>query len=263
MTPEQALIEIEQNGGTQFHPGIAKAFAAVQRGQRPEDVLSSDELGSIRATSARAAPPPIRELRQRPELLVLLGAVVVLVGLGTELIELSAVGLVLALVGARFWLSTHFRASRLGGALDAALGRPADRSGLFFGLVQAFESAWSQEFALLVLWHDNGADGTIELAHGSSGVPVAELTSWLLRESESGRELIVDDGGELAREEPPRAAPPAREQCPRRLHGARRRPRHPPLHVLAAARSRLDRIGLALADAPDYSTEPRIALVAQ
>lgn len=264
LTPEQALLEIERNAGTQFHPGIAKAFAALQRGQRLEDVLSTDELGSIRATSAPAVPRrPIRELRRRPELLVLLGAVVGLVGLGTELLELSAVGLVLALVGGRFWLSAHLRASRLRRALDAALDRPADRSGLFFALVEAFGSAWSPECALLVAWHDDGTDGTIELAHGSSGVPAAEVTSWLLREAESGREVIVDDNGEIGRAGSSFALPLRRENSALVGFLVLTGSRQPPLHVLAAARSRLDRIGLTLADAPDYSNEPRLALVAQ
>lgn len=264
LTPEQALLEIERNAGTQFHPGIAKAFAAMQRGQRLEDVLSADELGSIRATSAPAAPRrPIRELRRRPELLVLLGASVGLVGLGTEVLELSAVGLVLALVGGRFWLSAHLRASRLRRALDAALERPADRSGLFLALVEAFRSAWSPEFALLVAWHNDGTDGTIELAHGSSGVPAAEVTSWLLREAESGRELIVDDNGEIGRAGSSFALPLRRENSALVGFLVLSGSRQPPLHVLAAARSRLDRIGLTLAGAQDYSNERRIALVAQ
>ena len=33
-----------RNAGTQFHPVIAKAFVAVQRGERPADVLSKQEL---------------------------------------------------------------------------------------------------------------------------------------------------------------------------------------------------------------------------
>ena len=264
LTPEQALLEIERNAGTQFHPGIAKAFAAMQRGQRLEDVLSRDELASIRAPSASAAPSrSMRELRQRPELLVLFGAIVGLLGLGTDVIELSGVGLVLALVGGRFWLATHLRARGLGRAVDATLDQPAHRAGVFFGLVAAFEGVWRQEFALFVAWHDDGTDGTIELARGSSGVPVAELTSWLLRESESGRELIVDDNGELGHAGCSFALPLRRENSALVGFLVLGGSRQPPLHVLAAARSRLDRIGLALADAPEYSDEPRIALVAQ
>ena len=259
LTPEHALLELERNAGTQFHPGIVKAFTAVQRGQRLEDVMSADELSSLRATPLPSAPRrPIRELRRRPELLVVLGAVVALVGLGTELIELSAGGLVLALVGARFYVSTHFGARRLGRALDAALAGPSVRPALFFGLVDAFESAWSQEFALLVAWHDDGTDGTIELARGSSGVPVAEVTSWLLREAESGRDLILDDSGELGGEGTSFALPLRRENSALVGFLVLGGSAEPPVHVLAAARSRLDRIGLALAGAPDY--EPRLVL---
>jgi HD-GYP domain-containing protein (c-di-GMP phosphodiesterase class II) len=263
-TPEQALIEIEQNAGTQFHPTIATAFAAVQRGQRPEDVLSSEELASLQHASVPGAPrQPVRELRQRPELLVLLGAAVSLVGLVTELLELTAAGVVVALVGACFWLWTRLRAGRLRRALDAALEHSRDRSALFFAVVEAFESAWSQQYAYFVQWHDDGTDGTVELAHGASGVPVAELTSWLLREAESDRELIVDDGEELGRDGASIALPIRRENSALVGFLVLGGSGHPPTHVLAAARSLLDRVGPALADRPEASNEPRIALVAQ
>lgn len=262
LTPEQALVEIEQHAGTQFHPSIAKAFAAVRRGQRPEDVLSSEELASLQDASVPGAPrQPIRELRQRPELLVLLGAAVSLVGLGTELIELSAAGVAIALVGARFWSSSLFQAARLGRALDEALQRSRDRPALFFAIVEAFESAWPQQYALLVRWHEDGADGTIELEYGASGVPVAELTSWLLREAESDRELIVDDGEELGRDGASIALPIRRANSLLVgflvLGGAG----HPPTHVLAAARSLLDRVGPALAGAPEASVDRRLSAV--
>jgi len=231
---------------------------AVQRGQRLEQVMSPDELSLLRATSSPSAPPgPIREVRQRPELLVVLGGVVALVGGGIELIELSGIGLVLALVGACSYLSTHFRSRRLGRALDAGLEGPSERSALFFGLVDAFERAWSQEFALLVAGHDDGTDGTIELARGSSGIPVAEVTSWLLREADSGRDLILDDGGELGREGTSLALPLRRKNSALVGFLVLGGSTDPPLHVLAAARSRLDRIGLALAGAPEH--EPRLA----
>jgi HD domain len=263
LTPEQALIEIEKNAGSQFHPAIAKAFAAVQRGQRPEGVLSPDELASLQDASVPGAPrQPIRELRQRPELLVLLGAAVSLVGLGTELLELTAVGVVVALVGARFWVWSSLRAARLRRALDAALEHYRDRTALFYAVVGAFESAWRQQYALLVRWHEDGADGTIELAHGASGVPAPELTSWLLREAESDRELIVDDGGELGRDGASVALPIRRENSALVGFLVLGGSGHPPMHVLAAARSLLDRIGPALAEAPSVSEEPRIALVA-
>jgi hypothetical protein len=264
LSRDEALAEIERNAGTQFHPVIAKAFAAVQRGQRPHDALTSEELASVHEASV-AAPPrqSLRELRRRPELLVLLGAAVSLVGLGVELLEVTGAGAAVAATGLALGSSSRLRATRLRRAVDAALEQSGDRSALFFALTEAFEHAWSQAYTMLVAWHDDGTDGTIELAHGASGVPDAELTSWLLREAESGSDLIVDDGGELRRDGASIALPLRRENSALVgflvLGGAD----HLPVHLLAAARSRLDQIGLALADAPSPGIEPRIALVAQ
>ena len=262
-TPDQALAELERNAGTQFHTVVVKAFAAVQRGQRPQDVLSGEELASIRESSG-AAPSyqARRSVRHRPELLVLLGAAAALVGLGVDLIELTAAGAAVSVVGVALAAVARRRARRLGRALEAALERPLNRTVLFFALTEAFESAWPLEYSLLVAWQDDGTDGRIELTRGSSGVPAAELTSWLLRESESDEELIVDDGAELRRDGASVALPLRRENSALVgflvLGGAKR----PPAHVLAAARMHLDRIGLAIADAPAASPpEPRLTVV--
>jgi hypothetical protein len=263
LSTEEALAEIERNAGKQFHPTIAKAFVAMQRGQRLEDRVTAVDLASIRDASVPVAPrQSMRELRHRPELVVLLGAAVSLVGLGVELLEVTVAGSVVAAMGLAVWSFSRLRAARVRRAVDAALEQSGDRSALFFALTAAFEHAWSQAYTMLVAWHDDGTDGTIELAHGASGVPDAELTSWLLREAESGRDLIVDDGGELARDGASIALPLRRENSALVgflvLGGAG----HPPAHLLAAARSRLDRIGLALADAPPAaSLEPRLHAV--
>jgi hypothetical protein len=80
-------------------------------------------------------------------------------------------------------------------------------------------------------------------------VPDAELMSWLLREAESRRDLIVDDRDELGSDAETIALPLRLENSALVgflvLGGARR----PPAHVLATARRVLDRLGLALADA--------------
>jgi hypothetical protein len=144
--------------------------------------------------------------------------------------------------------------------VDAALSDPADRGLLFSALATAFEDAWRQDYASLVTWHEDGSDGTIELERGANDVPVAELTSWLLREADSHRDVIIDDGGELGRSGASIALPLRRESSELVgflvLGGAG----SPPRHVLTAARSRLDAIGLALAAAPTSSAEPRMAL---
>src|SRR4029078_4948560 len=51
LSHEDALLEIERNAGTQFHPAVAKAFCAVQRGVNPTTVLTPDELAEIRSAS--------------------------------------------------------------------------------------------------------------------------------------------------------------------------------------------------------------------
>jgi hypothetical protein len=191
---------------------------------------------------------------------VLLGAAASLVGVGVSMLEVSFAGGAFAAVGVLLWSLSRLRAARLSRAVDEALSGPADRSRLFSELTSAFEHSWRQEYALLVAWRQDGADGTIELAHGASGVSTAEVTSWLLREVESDRDLIVDDGGELGRGGASIALPLRRENSELVGFLVVGGSGHPPPHVLAAARSRLDRIGLALAAAPSPLAEPRIAL---
>jgi hypothetical protein len=261
LSDEEALAEIERNAGTQFHPTIAKAFAAVQRGRRPEDVMTTEELASIRESSA--APPrrqALSELRRRPELLALLGAAAALVGLGISLPEVSVVGGAVAAVGIQIWALSGLRATRLSRAVDSAVAGEGDRSRLFFELIQVFEHAWPQEYALLVAWQEDGSDGTIELVHGANDIRAAELTSWLLRGTESHRDVIVDDGAELGRSGASIALPLRRESSELVGFLVLGGSGSPPRHVMAAARSRLDAIGLALAAAPSSPAEPRIAL---
>jgi hypothetical protein len=186
---------------------------------------------------------------------------VALAGLGVELIEVTVAGAAVSVVGLAVWLLARRRARRLSRALDEALQRPGDRTGLFFALTEAFESAWKQEYALLVAWLDDGTDGHIEQAHGASAVPVAELTSWLLRRAESDEEVLVDDGAELGREGSSIALPLRRENSALVGFLVLGGSGHPPAHVLAAARSQLDRIGLAFADAPPAETGVRLAAV--
>jgi HD-GYP domain-containing protein (c-di-GMP phosphodiesterase class II) len=264
MSREEALEEIERKTGTQFHPVIARAFVALQRGQRPEDVLSDEQLETLReAPSGPSRPRPhLRDLKQRPELLVLLGIAVALVGVAVELVELVAAGAFVGIVGVGFWSISRLRTARLARSLDAALQHAVHRQGLFSGLAQGFAGAWRQDFALLVAWSEEGDGGTVEMVDGVTDIPAAELTSWLLRESESGSELIVDDGSELGRPGSAVALPLRRENSALvgfLVLGGRK---HPPAHVLAAARKQLDRIGLALAEAP-VAEGPRLVVVAQ
>jgi Transketolase, C-terminal domain/HD domain len=252
LSREEALAEIEANAGTQFHPVIAKAFVAVQRGERPDDVLSKEELSEIRNASV---PAPLRGggggVALHPELLIAVGVAAALVGMGMEVPEVVAGGAVVALGGLVLWAAGRFRAARLRRRLDAALAVDADRRVAFDGIVDVFQRAWPLQFAQLVSWHEDGAGGTVALRRGAMAVPDAELMSWLLREAESDRDLIVDEGHELGSEAATIALPLRLENSALVgfvVLGGKRRP---PGHVLATARSLLDRLGLALGDAPE------------
>ena len=250
MSPDDALAEIEANAGTQFHPVIAKAFVAVQRGLAPEDVLKGEELAAIRDSSV---PSPVRvlraDLRRRPEYLLAVGTTVGLVGLGIGLVELAVAGFLTALAGGAVWFASRARAERLSAWLATAAAG-GDRRVMFGRFADAFEASWPLDYAMLVAWEEDGMGGTVELQRGEAGVPHPELTSWLLREAESASDLIIDDGSELGRSGASLALPLRRENNTLVgflvLGGAA----HPPRHVLTAARASLDRLGLALADAP-------------
>ena len=257
LSREEALAEIEENAGTQFHPAIAKAFVAVHRGVSPESTLTAEELAAIRDSSVPSPPRSVGgELSGRPELVIATGTTIVLVGLGVGLVELCAVGAVVAGFGGRRWLGNRMRARRLAVTLG-------DRAAMFGRAVDAFEAAWPLDFALLVAWEEDGAGGSVELERGETGVPDPELTSWLLREAESGREVIVDDGSQLGRDGASLALPLRRENSTLVGFLVLGGSAHPPAHVLAAARVSLDRLGLALADAPRSAVlrERRLAAV--
>src|SRR2546428_2478809 len=79
LSREHALAQIEENAGTQFHPGVARAFVALQRGRDPVEALAAAELAELRALSLRRRPgltSARRYLAGRPEILVVFGIVV-------------------------------------------------------------------------------------------------------------------------------------------------------------------------------------------
>ena len=95
LSTEEALAEIERNIGTQFHPTVAKAFVALQRGQDPFSALTAEEREEIRGASTPYRVPDIRgarRLRERPELVALAGVIGALGGVGLDQLWLVGVG---------------------------------------------------------------------------------------------------------------------------------------------------------------------------
>jgi HD-GYP domain-containing protein (c-di-GMP phosphodiesterase class II) len=198
MTREEALAEIERESGAQFHPVIARAFIAVQRGQDPSEVLSTEELAEIKdAATPHVAPvPSLGEVFRRPELAALVGGGLVLVGLGTTLLPVAVAGGLLTLVGLKTWHAARRRVARLTKALAATV-EAGDHAQMFGSLVDVVGKPWPLMYSALVEWSDDGSGGSVRLERGDHQPPESSIISWLLREAESGAGLVVDEGVEL------------------------------------------------------------------
>jgi putative nucleotidyltransferase with HDIG domain len=252
LSEEEALAEIERNIGTQFHPVVAKAFVAVQRGQAPEDVLTPGELAQIRGASTPyrlGAVRGARDLKERPEVVAFGGLVVALAGLGLHATWLAVVGAVLAAVGVLLRTLAQVRADRLTESLRRALHAP-DRSTLFADFNDRLARAWPVTWAGLVDWDEDGLGGTIGLSV-AGGPTEAALMSWLVREAESGRDVMVAPGAELGRDGIAIALPLRRETSALIGFLVLEGRTLPPRHVELALLETLDEVGVALAGRPE------------
>jgi putative nucleotidyltransferase with HDIG domain len=253
LSHEAALMEIENNAGTQFHPAVAKAFVAVQRGIDPATVLTPAEAQEMRRASApyRLRLVGAGELKERPELLALGGVVVALAGLGFGQTWLTETGGALALAGLGLRAIVQVRAGRVAAALHRALGTHDERTKVFHRVVAAMSGAWHQTWAGLVAWDEDGLGGSLHAESGQDGPAQAALTSWLVREAESGRDAIVAPGAELGVPGVAVALPLRRDNSALVGFLAFLAPKLPPRHVELALLESLDELGLALALNPE------------
>jgi HD-GYP domain-containing protein (c-di-GMP phosphodiesterase class II) len=252
LSREAALLEIEHNAGTQFHPTVAKAFVAVQRGIDPTTVLAAEELAEIRSAST---PYRIRvvgpgEWKERPELLALGGIVVALAGLGFDQTWLTVVGGGIALVGVALRGVVQVRAGRAAAALHRSLSPHDECTDVFRRVTEAMSHAWHHSWAALVAWDEDGLGGTVDAVTGTDGPAQAALISWLVREAESGRDAIVAPGAELGVDGVAVALPLRRDNSALVGFLVFLAPKLPPRHVELALLESLDELGLALAAKP-------------
>lgn len=253
MSREEALLEIERESGSQFHPVIAKAFVALQRGQDPAQVLTAEELAEIRDASA---PPPstlptFGEVFHRPEVTALAGGALLLVGLGTTLLPLVAAGAVTTLAGLKLWHSRRRRVSRLTTALLETVSHAADHAQMFGSFVDAIdkEAVWPLVYAAFVEWAEDGSGGTARLERGGHRPPDTAIVSWLLREAESGAGLVVDEGVELPSVGFSAALPLRRDNSLLVGFILLCGENEPPAHVLPALEACVDALGPAFGEA--------------
>jgi HD-GYP domain-containing protein (c-di-GMP phosphodiesterase class II) len=249
LSDEEALDEIERNIGTQFHPGIAKAFIAVRRGLDPAAVLSPEELAELReAAVPHRLPmlPDLRELRERPELVALAGVLLALVAVGLARYGLAIAGAAIACAGFGLHAATAFRAQRLSAALRQALGAPD----VFDALVTVLERNAGATWTGLVAWGEHGLGGSVARERGAERPNEASLVSWLVRDAESGNKLVVAPELEFGRAGVLLAMPLRRENSALVAFLVLAGPRRLPAHVERALGTTLDEVALALAGRP-------------
>jgi HD-GYP domain-containing protein (c-di-GMP phosphodiesterase class II) len=252
LSVEDAVAEIERNIGTQFHPTVAKAFVAVQRGLRPEHVLEPGELAAIRGASASYRSAALRGptmLAARADVLVVAGIVAGLLGLAFAQTWLATAGGALTALAVVIRTVQRVRSERLVAALRRSLQAPA-KDAVFTELVAVLARAWSLTWVALVGWEEDGLGGRVERAYGDGGPDLTALVSWLVREAESGADLLVAAGPEVGGDGAVVALPLRRETSALIGFLAVEAPRLPPRHVELALRQTLDELGLALADRP-------------
>ena len=166
LLPEEAQEEILRAAGTQFHPAIAKAFVAAQRGEDALAQLTSEERVSLRALGARprrrTQPPPL-EPRQAA-IVAANAALVAAVGLAVygdvvAGILVAAPGLatlVLRLVDVR-------RRRALERALRAIAAGALPRDRMFDSIVALLAGTVPVTWGALARWDERTLDAHFEL----------------------------------------------------------------------------------------------------
>jgi putative nucleotidyltransferase with HDIG domain len=252
LAKEAALLEIERNAGSQFHPVVARAFVAVQRGLDPLVVLAPEELAEIRGASTpyRIGVSGFADLKERPELVALGGVVLALGGLGFDQGWLAAAGAGLAVAGLTLGALVRVRAQRVSASVRSALAPEQDAGLAFERFTHAVRDAWAYRWIGLVSWDEDGLGGTIARSRGPAAPAQAALTGWLVREAESGTDAIVAPGGELGVDGIALALPLRRDTSALFGFVVMTAAKLPPRHVELALLETLDEVGLALAERP-------------
>ncbi|MEX2647302.1 MAG: HD-GYP domain-containing protein [Gaiellaceae bacterium] len=205
LRPQEALAEIEAGAGRQFHPAVAKAFVAMQRGEDPLAALTVAERQELRGLGFRTARGQARVPRligDHPEALTVAGVALVLLAAGLGQLELEAAAALLALAGIAAGQVRARRRRGLVRAVRRALDEPRSAAKRFRSFVDRLAGATDLTWAGLVEW-----DAARLTAHVRQGVDVAgdgpataTLESWLLRDAvETSVSLLVAPGAELGR----------------------------------------------------------------
>jgi HD-GYP domain-containing protein (c-di-GMP phosphodiesterase class II) len=200
LSKERALAEIEEKAGSQFHPGVARAFVAHQRGEDPRATLSAAEQAEMRSVMERR--PRARNRYAWPgtvEAAALTALVVALIALAfgfTLLAGLGAAGTAAALACRHRVL---VRARKLAASLRT-IARPRSRPDVLLqGIAARLVAEGDLRWAAFVRWNPQELTGSVELSwgHDMSAPRDAALMSWLVREADADKTLLQASGSEL------------------------------------------------------------------
>ncbi len=116
LTKDEAVEELLDKAGTQFHPLVARAFAGLLSGERIADVLSPSEVETLRgefsAVKPRARAQRLVALHPRNLALGSICLLLLLVGLPFIDVAAQAVGALLVVVASTFWAVTELNVRR-------------------------------------------------------------------------------------------------------------------------------------------------------
>jgi hypothetical protein len=194
-----ALAEIERGSGTQFHPLVAKAFIAQQRGLRAGDALTAAEWAQLRRIwPRRRLSVDVRTATVLPVLCVasLVG------GLGAvaagSVPAAAAFGAVAAAVALAIGVERS-RARALTESLRRALTADSSEASPLDAFVQRLAEVADVRWAGLVALDALGST-SVEREWGGPKRPTeTALVSWLTREAEAAQSLLLTDGVEIGR----------------------------------------------------------------
>jgi hypothetical protein len=201
---DEALGQIEAGSGTQFHPSVAKAFVALERGGDPASVLTAAEHAELRSLAAarRAVRGRVYAYRGHGVEALILGGVMAALAAGALELVLALPFLLVAAAGVTARLLQHARAHALAASIQATLTQLPARQPHFYGVVERITEAADLRWAGLVSWREAELRGSTELVWPSAedGPSEEALTSWLIREAEAREDVLTAGDVDLGRD---------------------------------------------------------------
>lgn len=196
---EQALAEIEANAGLQFHPIVAKAFVALERGADPLAALSPAEREELRRGQKRPLVPKLPAIGSDVAIPGFLVAGLVAFGLGLPYVAAP----LFAVTAAAFALDQleRRRARQLTDALRATLAHTLPPQRALAGVALELGRDRAVHWAGVVPPPEGSGTPRLRLAWGPEAERPGEaaIASWLLRESDYEGSILVSTDSELGR----------------------------------------------------------------